>query len=125
MYVSVHGNPPPSLTWYRDTKSIVSDGTVEVSEDGTLSIPSMEARHIGNYKLVAENEHGSCEAEMELFLESEETPNLRRALSMSLIIDSAPVPLASLEEYVASHHRKCNDPFQHEFLVRHENYSCK
>ena len=117
MYVSVHGNPPPTLMWYRNNESIFNDGTVEISEDGTLSIPSMEARHIGDYKLVATNEHGSCEAEMELLLESEDSTNIHRAVSMSLIIDSAPVPVSSLEEYVASHHAKCNDPFQYEFVV--------
>ena len=77
----------------------------------------MEARHVGEYKLVATNEHGSCESEMELYLESEDTPNLFRALSMSLLIDTAPVPVSSLEEYVASHHSKSNDAFRCEFLV--------
>ena len=125
MYVSVHGNPPLTLTWYHNNECIFSDGTIEVSEDGTLSIPSMETRHIGDYKLVATNEHGSCEAEMELYLESEDSPNLHKAMSMSLIIDSAPVPVTSLEDYVASHHTKCNDPFQYEFLVRQTNLLLK
>ena len=117
MYVSVHGNPLPMITWYRNNKSIFNDGTVEISEDGTLSIPSMGARHIGNYKLVATNEHGTCEAEMELLLNSEDSANLLRVASMPPMIDSAPVPVSSLEEYVASHHAKCNDLFQYEFLV--------
>ena len=118
MYVSVHGNPPPTLSWHHNNQNILyNDSTIEISEDGTLSIPSMEARHIGDYRLVATNEHGSCEMEMELHLESEDTPNLSRALSMSLLIDAAPVPVSSLEEYVASHHSKCNDPFRCEFLV--------
>lgn len=119
MYVSVHGNPPPTLSWYHNDQNIYNDSTIEISEDGTLSIPSMEARHIGDYRLVATNEHGSCEMEMELHLESEDTPNLSRALSMSLLIDTAPVPVSSLEEYVASHHSKSNDPFRCEFLVSH------
>ena len=118
MYVSVNGNPHPTLTWYHNNESIFNDSTIEVSDDGTLSIPSVEARHVGEYKLIATNEHGSCESELELCLESEDSPNLHKALSMSLIIDSAPVPVSSLEEYVASHHAKNNDPFQYEFLVR-------
>ena len=117
MYVSVHGNPPPTLTWYHNNQNIYNDSTIEISEDGTLSIPSMEARHIGDYRLEAKNEHGSCEMEMELHLESEDTPNLSRSLSISLLIDAAPVPVSSLEEYVASHHSKSNDPFRCEFLV--------
>ena len=118
MYVSVYGNPTPKITWYHGNESVLSDGTIEIGEDGTLSIPSMEARHVGNYKLVATNEHGFCEAEMELHMESEDSSRLHRALSMSLMIDSAPVPISSLEEYIASHHARCNEPFQHEFLVR-------
>lgn len=117
MYVSVHGNPPPKLTWYHNNQNIYNDSTIEINEDGTLSIPSMEAKHVGEYRLVATNEHGSCGLEMELHLESEDTPNLSRALSMSLLIDAAPVPVSSLEEYVASHHSKSNDPFRCEFLV--------
>ena len=117
MYVSVHGNPPPTLTWYHNNQSIYNDNTIEISEDGSLSIPSVEAKHVGDYRLVATNEHGSCEMEMELHLESEDSPNLSRALSMSLLIDTAPVPVSSLEEYVASHHSKSNDPFRCEFLV--------
>lgn len=117
MYISVNGNPPPTLMWYHDNQSIYNDSTIEVNEDGTLSIPSVEVRHTGEYRLVATNEHGSCEMEMELHLESEETPNLSRALSMSLLIDAAPVPVSSLEEYVALHHRKSTDPFRCEFLV--------
>ena len=66
MYVSVHGNPPPTLTWYHNNESIFNDSTIEVSDDGTLSIPSMEVRHVGEYKLIATNEHGSCESELEL-----------------------------------------------------------
>ena len=118
MYVSVLGNPPPKITWYHNNSNVLSDSSIEIGEGGTLSIPSMEARHVGSYKLVATNEHGCCEDEMELHIESEDSPRLHKALSMSLIIDSAPIPVPSLEEYIASHHAKCNEPFQHEFLVR-------
>lgn len=117
MYATVHGNPLPTLTWYHNNQNIYNDSTIDISEDGTLSIPSMEAKHIGEYKLRATNEHGSCESEMELHLESDDAPNLSRSLSMSLLIDAAPVPLSSLEEYIGSHHSKSNDPFWCEFLV--------
>ena len=68
LYVSVLGSPPPTITWYHNNKCVLSDGTIRVCEDGTLSIPSLEARHIGSYKLVATNEHGCCEDEMELHI---------------------------------------------------------
>ena len=118
LYVVVTGNPPPLLTWYHNKESTDSDPSIEVSGDGTLSIPSMEERHVGNYKLVASNSYGSCYQEVELNIESEDTFTLRRAESIASMIDRAPVPLSSFEEHVAHHHQKNNEAFHFQFLVR-------
>ena len=40
--ISVLGNPPPLIMWYHNKQSVLSDGTIRIGEDGTLSIPSME-----------------------------------------------------------------------------------
>ena len=119
LYVSVSGNPPPVLTWYHNNESISTDATIEmVGADGTLSIPSMEERHVGVYRLVASNRYGSCFEEMELKIENEDTFTLRRVESIASMIDNAPVPVSSFEEYVALHHLKNNEAFHFQFLVQ-------
>lgn len=118
LYVMVSGNPPPLLTWYHNGESTNTNPTIEVSGDGTLSIPSMEERHVGTYRLVVSNSYGSCFEEMELSIEDEDTFTLRRAESIASMIDNSPVPVSSFEEYVALHHRKNNEAFHFQFLVR-------
>ena len=119
LYVSVSGHPPPVLTWYHNNESITTDPSIEiVSGDGTLSIPSMEEKHIGIYRLVASNCHGSCFEELELTIEDEDTFTLRRVESIASMIDNSPVPVSSFEEYVALQHRKSNEAFHFQFLVR-------
>lgn len=120
LYVTVSGSPPPVLTWYHNNESINTDPSIEViGRDGTLSIPSMEERHVGIYRLVASNSYGSCYEELELTIEDEDTFTLRRVESIASMIDNAPVPVSSFGEYVALHHRKSNEAFQFQFLVKH------
>jgi hypothetical protein len=118
LYVTVTGQPPPLFTWYHNNESVSTNSSIEVSGDGTLSIPSMEEKHVGTYRLVASNSYGSCFEEMELTIECEDTFTLRRAESIASMIDNAPVPVSSFEEYVALQHRKNNEAFHFQFLVR-------
>lgn len=118
LYVMVSGNPPPILTWYHNNESINTDPSIEVGGDGTLSIPAMEETHEGIYRMVASNTHGSCYEEMELSIESEDTFTIRRAESIASMIDNSPVPVSSFEEYVGLNHRKSNEAFHFQFLVR-------
>lgn len=117
LYVTATGAPPPILTWYHDNEGITTDSSIEISADGTLSIPSMEKKHEGIYRLVASNTYGSCYEELALMIEDEETFTLRRAESMASMIDNSPVPVSSFEEYVALHHRKNNEAFHFQFSV--------
>ena len=118
LYVTVAGNPPPVLTWYHNDEGINTDPSIEVGRDGTLSIPSMEEQHVGVYRLVASNTYGSCYEEVELGIIDEDTFTIRRAESIASMIDNAPVPVASFEEYVSTHHRKSDEAFHFQFLVR-------
>ena len=97
---------------------MISDRSIEVRGDGTLSIPCIEDKHVGVYRLVASNAYGSCYCELELTVESEETELLDDApKSMSVMIDCEPINVASLEQYIALHHSKNNGGFHHQFMV--------
>ena len=97
---------------------MVSDRTIEVRGDGTLSIPCMEDKHIGVYRLLASNAYGSCYCELELTIDSEETELLGDTSKFgSVMIDCEPINVASLEQYIALHHSKNNGGFHYQFMV--------
>ena len=59
--IQVAGIPTPNAVWYQDGKELVSDYSLEIAGGGSLSIPSVEPRHSGSYKLVVTNQAGSME----------------------------------------------------------------
>ena len=59
--IHVTGVPTPSTVWYQDGKELVSDYSLEIAGDGSLTIPSVEPRHSGTYKLVVANQAGSMD----------------------------------------------------------------
>ena len=119
IYAHVVGFPHPTLNWYHNDENVITDHSIELSDNGTLSIPSMEPRHIGTYRLEASNSHCRCYRELNLTMEEEEKSNLEKSvsLSLSLMNDNAPVPVASFEQYVESHHLSTNNAFQFQFMV--------
>ena len=58
------GTPQPELTWYHNGDVVVADYSRELAEDGSLNLPSVEDRHTGTYKLVAQNSAGRREKEV-------------------------------------------------------------
>lgn len=119
IYAHVSGFPQPTLNWFHNDMNVITDHTIEVSEDGTLSIPSMEPRHTGIYRLEATNGHCRRYKELSLTIEEEEQSNLEKSVSLSksLMNDNEPVPQASFEQYVESHHSSTNNAFQFQFMV--------
>ena len=59
--IQVAGILTPSTVWYQDGKELVSDYSLEIAGDGSLTIHSVEPRHSGSYKLVVTNQAGSME----------------------------------------------------------------
>lgn len=93
--VKVTGTPQPKLTWYHNEKEIVADSSIKLAEDGTLTVLSVEARHEGVYKLVAENAAGILQKELELHVTEREYCNIS-----SLKAVSGVVPVAMYKEYI-------------------------
>ena len=70
--VVVRGYPQPSLTWYHDGTQVMSDYSMEIQHDGSLSINFSELKHSGVYRLLASNNRGSAEREVRLIVTQEE-----------------------------------------------------
>ena len=59
--IRITGFPTPSTVWYQDGKELVSDYSLKMAGDGSLTILSVEPRHSGTYKLVVTNQAGSMD----------------------------------------------------------------
>ena len=122
LQVRVAGTPETKLTWYHDGKEVVADYSTELAEDGTLTLPSAEARHRGVYQLVADNTAGRVEREVELIVivEDEKTqatpPRPKR--------EFVAVPVAMFGGHVEKNHACGNKAFNEEFQVLCSNVFC-
>ena len=119
--VEVRGCPQPSLTWYHQDTQLTPDYSLELNQDGSLSITSTELRHSGVYKLCAKNCRGSAEREVRLTVrqEEEEAAAVDRERE-----EVQPVPVAEFGEYVAKNHANSDEIFKLQYNVKviHSSY---
>ena len=114
--VRVTGSPQPKLTWYHDGQEVKSDYSMELGDDGSLTMPSTETKHSGVYQLVTRNKVGSVEREVKLFVKKEGAPSpyvARKHITFS------PIPLDQFGEYVAQCHANDNREFRDHYTVSH------
>ena len=112
--VAVRGNPKPSLTWYHQDTQLTSDYSLELQQDGSLSIVSTELRHSGVYRLVAKNSKGSAERQVTLTVRQEPEEETAAADKKVLI---KPTPVSEFGEYVAECHSNSNEVFKLQYNV--------
>ena len=112
--IVVSGKPNPSIAWYHNEDEVTSDYSMEVQKDGTLSIPSVELKHGGIYKMVAKNIAGSAEQQVQLrvTMEAEKTPEVERHT-----MEFSPIPVAEFGDYVVMNHNNQNKGFRDIFQV--------
>ena len=89
-----------SLTWYHDNTRLGSDYAHEISSDGSLSIITAEMSHSGIYRLVASNNEGAVEKQVQLSVISEESEE-----TLSSAVQTAeeikPIPVTGCGQYVS------------------------
>ena len=119
LQVRVAGSPETKLTWYHDGEEVVADYSTELAEDGTLTLPSAEARHRGVYQLVAENTAGRVEREVELnvSVEEEEKTQDDQVMPPQPKREFGAVPVAMFGGHVENNHASVNKGFNEEFQV--------
>ena len=118
--VVVRGNPQPSLTWYHGDTLLMADYSMEIQQDGCLSITSTEPKHSGVYRLSAKNSSGSAEREVRLTVSQEED---EPAVTDKERVEIQPVPVAGFGEYVADSHAHADKAFRLQYNVS-ETFEC-
>lgn len=67
--VNIKGEPPPTVTWYLGEKEVLSQENVEiinVDYNTKLNVVDAKRKNSGMYKILAVNEHGKDEAQVEV-----------------------------------------------------------
>ena len=116
LQVRVAGTPETKLMWYHDGEEVVADYSTELAEDGTLTLPSAEARHRGVYQLVAENTAGRVEREVELNVIVEEEEKTQ-TMPPQPKREFGAVPVAMFGGHVERNHASVDKAFNEEFQV--------
>ena len=110
------GSPQPKMTWYHDGQEVKSDYSMELGDDGSLTMPSAETQHSGVYQLVARNKVGTVDRKVKLLVESEGDKIVDEP-SYETIALSGPIPVAIFGSHVEQRHSKNNKPFKDEYEV--------
>ena len=112
--VVVRGYPQPSLIWYHEDTQLTSDYSLELTQDGSLSIVATELKHSGVYKLLVNNSSGSVEREVRLTVRQEEEEAAPVARER---VDVQPVSVAEFGDYVAYCHSNSDEMFKYQYMV--------
>ena len=118
--VVVRGNPQPTLTWYYDNTQLTPDYSLDLLEDGSLSITSSELRHSGVYKLSVKNSKGSVEREVKLTVNRQEEEEAPTADKES--VEIKPIPITGFGDYVAQSHSHSDQGFKNQYSVCYTEY---
>ena len=115
-HVEVTGTPQPEVTWYHNGEEVVADYSKELSEDGSITMPSAKIKHSGAYQLVARNQAGQVEREVTLTVVPEGAE--LDGPSYSVVSACGAIPVASFGHHVEQKHSRNNKLFKYEFEVR-------
>ena len=116
--VEVTGTPQPKLTWYHNGEEVRADYSKELTEDGSLTMPSAELKHSGVYQLVAVNSAGRVEREVKLSVESESV-EAKNVPAYETVPMGDAIPVAMFGDHVEQRHARSNKPFKDEYEVRY------
>ena len=113
--VEVTGSPQPKLTWYHNGEEVVADYSRELAEDGSLTLPSAEAKHSGVYQLVAQSPAGKKEREVKLSVEGGSQPSLNPAKNQQIQLSA--ITIDDFGDFVAQSHASNNSDFRDQYTV--------
>ena len=115
--VKSKGSPTPSFNWYHNGEPVTDDYAHELRGDGSLLLVSVEEKHKGTYRFVANNDAGTVSQQVILTVAVEEA---RKANDSTSAIKSNKnlILVGQFGEFVANGHAKGNEVFKTQFMVR-------
>ena len=105
-----------SLTWYHDNTRLGSDYAHEISSDGSLTIITAEMSHSGTYRLVASNNEGAVEKQVQLSVINEEDEETLPS-AVQTAEESEPIPVTGFGQYLSQNHANTNHGFTQLYKV--------
>ena len=115
--VEVRGAPDPEMKWYHNGEELEADYSRELSEDGSLTMPSAEGKHSGVYQLVAHNMAGAVRKEVTLTVKVEDNKNGRNTPQPQRQATNTALPVATFGNHVEKYHAAQNQAFKDEYQV--------
>ena len=114
--VKLKGSPTPSFNWYHNGEPVTDDYAHELRGDGSLLLVSVEEKHKGTYRFVANNDAGTVSQQVVLTVAMEEA---RMANDGASAVKSGKnlIPVGQFGEFVANGHAKGNEGFKTQFMV--------
>ena len=114
--VRVTGAPDPKFVWYHDGEEVVG----ELSEDGSLTMPSAETKHSGVYQLVAHNPAGRAERQLILTVKKEQKDSQSASQPIEQPSTARAVPFFG--SFVEKCHLNHNQAFKEQYQVTHGSW---
>ena len=114
--VKLKGSPTPSFNWYHNGEPVTDDYAHELRGDGSLLLVSVEEKHKGTYRFVANNDAGTVSQQVVLTVAMEEA---RMASNGASAVKSGKnlIPVGQFGKFVANGHAKGNEGFKTQFMV--------
>uniref|UniRef100_A0A1X7TQK7 protein-tyrosine-phosphatase n=1 Tax=Amphimedon queenslandica TaxID=400682 RepID=A0A1X7TQK7_AMPQE len=113
--VKFKGTPTPSFNWYHNGEPVTDDYAHELRGDGSLLLVSVEEKHKGTYRFVANNDAGTVSQQLVLTvavegarIPSNDTSTAKGGKNL--------VPVGQFGEFVANGHAKGNEGFRNQFI---------
>ena len=116
--VKVKGNSKPSFNWYHNGEPVTDDYAHELKGDGSLLLVSVEEKHKGIYRFVANNDAGTISQQVVLTVAVEGSDENRLLHSDSSSAKIGMIPFDKFGEFVAKGHAKGNEGFRNQFGVK-------
>ena len=114
--VKLKGSPTPSFNWYHNGEPVTDDYAHELRGDGSLLLVSVEEKHKGTYRFVANNDAGTVSQQVVLKVAMEET----RMPSNGVLTNKSGknlIPVGQFGEFVSNGHAKGKEGFKIQFMV--------
>ena len=120
--VKLKGTPTPSFNWYHNGEPVTDDYAHELRGDGSLLLVSVEEKHKGTYRFVANNDAGTVSQQVVLTVAMEE---VRMANDGASAVKSGKnlILLGQFGEFVANGHAKGNEGFKTQFMVKNISFN--